>query len=245
MRGIAIVHYRRTNNLPEQIERVKSTVPNGTKLVICDDGSVEDVQQICRQAGVLLICGPNRGVISNKNRALWALQDCETLCILEDDLFPSSSGWYEIYEEAARQSWIHHFCRVQPPRIIQETIPEFQTYMNEKGFTPIYGETVRGDLTFITSRVIKEVGGFNPEFKGVGHGHREWSERVLKAGLVRHPNNWVDIKEASEKFIQVGDTTGGRWDMVEKELDRQLRRNKKLYEKLKKANYIYTPLVLE
>jgi len=242
-RGVAIVTYNRANVLGEIIEAVRTTTPDGTTICICDDGSTDTTSDAVKVPGIVYIRGDNLGVAANKNRALFALQNCSTLCIIEDDLIPQSKGWYEIYEEAALASGISHFCRVQN-KFVEECVPEFQNYMRSKGFTPIYSPSPRGDLTFITHDVIEKVGGFNPKFRGAGHAHGEWSGRVYRAGLTGHPNTWVDIKEASDMFIQKGDREGGRWNLSENELRRQLKENRLLRKRLDRSGYLYHPLVL-
>jgi glycosyltransferase involved in cell wall biosynthesis len=253
-RGIAICHYHRQNNLEEIIKAVKKTSVPGTRIVVCDDGSPPHdqgnyhtrdndlhVSEIVKDTGVLLLQGPNLGVAANKNRALWALQDCHFICILEDDLIPRERGWFEAYETAAVLSTMHHFCRVQG-REVDETVPAFTAYMQQADLTPIYGPNPRGDLTFLTSTVLQEVGGFNPLFRGAGHAHGEWSNRVQRAGLIGHPNQWVDIKEARDKIEQLGDEEGGRWNT---DVGDQLRRNVQVLKELQRREYTFHNLVIE
>lgn len=243
-RGVAIVTYNRANILGEIIEAVRTTTPAGTTICVCDDGSTDDTPQtVAKVSGVVYLRGDNLGVGANKNRALFALQNCSSLCIIEDDLIPQKNGWYEIYEEASLVSGINHFCRVQN-KFVEESVTEFKNYMKLKGFTPIYGPSPRGDLTFITYKVITTVGGFNPAFKGAGHAHGEWSGRIHRAGLIGHPNVWVDIKEANEMFIQKGDREGGRWNLHEDQLREQLKENRITRKRLDRSGYTYHPLVL-
>lgn len=255
-RGIAICHFNRLDTLDQVVKAVCETAPADARVVICDDGStvnygkvhkIEDVvtvEDIARKNNVLLLKGPNAGVAANKNRALWALQDCHYFCILEDDLMPKEKGWFEKYEQAAQLSGIHHFCRVQR-RMVPETVPAFTAFMAKNNLTPCYGPSPRGDFTFATSAVIARVGAFNPRFRGAGYAHGEWSNRVYKAGLIPHPNKWVDIAEGGLMFEQIGDTIGGRWEFDKEVLDRQLARNKQVYKELQRSDYVYHPLVLE
>jgi glycosyltransferase involved in cell wall biosynthesis len=243
-RGIGICHYNRLDTLDKVVKAVLETAPEDCRVVIADDGSDGDVAKVARENNVILLQGPNAGVAANKNRALWALQDCQFITLLEDDLMPTEKGWFEQYESAAAYSSIHHFCRGQK-RLVAEAIPSFGTYMASHGLTMCYGPSPRGDFTFLTSAVLARVGGFNPRFRGAGHAHGEWSHRVLKAELIPHPNKWVDVVEAGMKFEQIGDTTGGRWNLDSKTLKRQMERNKAVYKELTATNYIYHPLVLE
>lgn len=241
-RGVAIVHYDRTEHLDEITDAVLTTVPNGTKIVICDDGTKPF--KTPKLPNVILLTGPNLGVAANKNRALWLLQDCHFLCLLEDDLMPIKKGWFEMYEMGVMMSGIHHFCRVQD-KYSDSEVPQFDAYMKDGGLTPIYGPSPRGDLTFITKTVVEKVGSFNPTFRGAGYAHGEWSERVFRANLIRHPNKWVDFKECADAFKQIGDTKGGRWNKPQDEIREQLKKNAAIRKQLSVQNYIYLPLELE
>jgi len=243
-KGVAICTYNRAVYLPEMIEAVINTTTTDTRIVICDDGSTDEtVYTAAQYPEVLYVRGPNLGVGANKNRALWSLQDCAFLCILEDDLFPKEKGWLERYQNASLATGIHHFCRVQD-KFVDETVPEFSDWMKEKGYTPIYGPNPRGDFTFITNRVLKEVGGFNSKFRGAGYAHGEWSRRVAKAGLIPHPLHWIDIKEISDTLDQKGDTEGGRWLEDKHKIKEQLKVNAALDRQLGKDDYVFHPLVL-
>lgn len=239
-RGVAICHFNRQQYINDIIFAVRNTVPKDTRIVVCDDSS--NPLNILEDA--ILIQGKNLGVAANKNRALWALQDCHYMCILEDDLKPVEKGWFELYEKAANLSNVHHFCRVQDKQV-QEVVPEFAQFMNSHGLTPIYGPSPRGDLTFLTHTVVKRIGAFNPRFRGAGYAHGEWSNRVQRAGLIGHPNKWIDIKEARDMFVQLGDTEGGRWAENPRTIRKQLDRNSKILKELQKTEYTHLPLSLE
>jgi len=253
-KGVAICHYNRHHTLRKVVEAVKETVDPATRIVVCDDGSkheakleemmIDSVEDVCRECEVLLIKGPNLGVAANKNRALWALQDCHYLCILEDDLFPTEKGWFEIYMKAMSLSGCHHYCRIQDKEI-KDTVPAFTEFMTSHGVTPIFASSPRGDFTFLTQKVVKKVGAFNPKFRGAGYAHGEWSKRVAKAGLIGHPLEWMDIKEARDMFDQIGDREGGRWIDSEKEIRTQLKRNARVLKELEVIPYIHHPLVLK
>lgn len=243
--GIGIVTYNRANRLGELIEAVLCTT-SGCKIVVADDGSTDDTMYVVsRFKEVLYVRGPNAGVAHNKNRALFALQNCKFITLLEDDLFPTQAGWFEKYRDAACLTYIHHFCRVQDKEI-PEVLPDFGKWMSEeRQLTPIYGPSPRGDLTFITSEVLKTVGGLNPEFRGVGYAHGEWSHRVAQSNLILHPNKWVDIKEARDAFTQKGDQEGGRWAESQMEIKEQMKRNRAIQRKLKASRYLFCPLELQ
>src|SRR3990167_7700106 len=164
--------------------------------------------------------------------------------ILEDDLMPRISNWFEMYKDLYLYTGIHHLCRVQDKQI-PEVIPEFTNNLKTKGLIPIYGTKPRGDFIFITKEILRKVGGFNPEFKGAGFSHIEWQNRIIKAGLIPHPNKWIDIRsiEHGDYFEQIGDTSGGRWNEPEK-TQKEIECNRQIYQKIKHNSQIYQPLIL-
>lgn len=245
-RAISIVTYNRAKQIEQVLQSIMTTMPKDCNLFLCDDNSTDNTIELASKFPVTIIKGKkNKGVASNKNKALFAMQDCHFMAIIEDDLVAKEPGWFEMYEQAAIATDIHHFCRVQDKEI-PETIPSFSTQLqNNYNLTPIFAKSPRGDFTFITKKVINLVGGLNPAFIGAGYAHGEWSERIAKAGLIDHPLPWIDIKEARNKFYQIGDTEGGRWDLSKEELDKQLNYNRKIARKLSATDYLYCPLVLE
>ncbi len=242
-RAVAISTYNRGNRLGEVIEGVLSTIPNDTDVFVCDDGSTDATAGLMGSfREVHYYRGPNLGVGANKTRCLYLMKNHHFSCILEDDLVPTEKSWFETYEAASTLMDVHHWCRVED-KVVSETLPSFTEYMKKTmRATPIYGSSPRGDFTFLTRKVISTVGGMNPAFEGCGMAHGEFSERVAKAGLISHPLKWIDIAEARDKFKQIGDTEGGRWEDDEDEIKKQIARNKKVAFGLSKQDYIYCPL---
>jgi glycosyltransferase involved in cell wall biosynthesis len=234
--GIAIATYNRSEGLKESLTAVFDTKPDGARVVVCDDGSTDSTFKVVEQfPDVTLIRGTNKGVGANKNRAIFALRNYDFITILEDDLIPTESGWFEMYREFCLHTNTHHFCRVQD-KFIEEVVPDFTTWcVANLNMTPIYGPSPRGDFTFISNMVIRKVGAFHPDFVGVGHAHGQWSDRVIASHLVQHPNKWVDIQEAANKFKQVGDTIGGRWNEDQAVIQEQVKTNHNIRKILNEA----------
>ena len=245
-RAVSIITYNRCERLGEVIEGVLKTIPNGTDVFVCDDGSTDDTRGIVAKFGeVSYFYGPNRGVGANKTRALFLMKNHHFSVLLEDDLVPIRHKWFELYEGVSSMTDIHHFCRVQDKQVL-ETRPAFTQYLKDVfSATPVYASSPRGDFTFLTRKVITMVGALNPAFNGVGYAHGEWSARVIKAGLVSHPLGYIDIVEARDKFKQIGDTEGGRWNVEKKVISKQIKRNRLIAKRLSKQDYIYCPLRLE
>lgn len=244
-RGIGIVTFNRSFVIGEVVEAVLQTMPADCRVVVADDGSTDDTIDILKEfKNITIIRGQNKGVAANKNRILCALQDSHYLAIIEDDLIATDKGWFTAYEEVCTTTGIHHFCRVQDEKTIEETVPEFTEWLGNHQYTPVYGEHVRGDFTFISAKVIRDVGAFNPQFIGAGYSHGHWSWRVDQAGLIPHINKWIDIKEGRDKFVQKGDTEGGRWLEDKRKIKQQLKDNHSLARRLRKEGNIYVPLCM-
>lgn len=235
--GIAICTYNRGNQLAKVIQATLDTAPEGSRIVVCDDGSTDSTMKVVSKfPQITYIRGPNKGVGANKNRAVFALRHFDFLAILEDDLVPIEKNWFEMYIDFCLHTNIHHFCRVQN-KFVDEVVPDFTAWCIDKlKLTPIYGPTPRGDLTFISNLVIRKVGAFHPDFVGVGHAHGQWSDRVVASGLVPHPNKWIDIQEAADKFKQMGDTSGGRWNDDPDAIKEQISNNSALRKRLSEVD---------
>lgn len=231
--GIAVCTYNRADKLGDVLSAIYKTKPADARVVVCDDGSTDSTPDVVKKFPELTyVRGPNRGVGANKNRAIYSLRTCDFVSILEDDLMPLQNEWFEQYREFCIGTNLHHFCRVQDKRI-PERVQDFTDYcIKELKLTPIYGPTPRGDFTFISNIVIRKVGAIHPHFVGVGHAHGQWSDRVAASGLLQHPNKWIDIEEASAKFIQIGDREGGRWNEPDENVKAQIQKNSELRKNL-------------
>jgi glycosyltransferase involved in cell wall biosynthesis len=244
-RGVGIVTYNRAKQIGDVIAGVIATVAD-CRIVVADDGSTDETPQVVASfPQVTYLRGPNRGVAHNKNRALAALQGCSFVALLEDDLLPVELDWFDMYERAASYLGVHHFCRVQDKEV-PETLPACtEALVRERNLTPIYGASPRGDLTFITRRVLQTVGGLHPDFLGAGHAHGEWSERIARAGLIPHPLKWIDIREARDCFEQRGDREGGRWSEDPAKIAAQVEQNRGVRKRLRMSGGIpHVPLEL-
>lgn len=244
-RGIGISTFNRGNQIRQAVEAVLATKPKDAVVVVADDGSTDKTPDELIDLPIVYIRGTNKGVVANKNRILCALQNCTFIALMEDDLIPQEGGWFEIYERASIGTQVHHFCRVQDKEVPSKS-PRFDSYLHSLDCTPVYGSSPRGDFVFLTNRVLQVVGGLNPSFRGVGYGHVEYSNRISKAGLIPHPEHqWIDIKEARDKFTQMGDTSGGRFEFAEEETKRQLEYNRNIMKKLEKQKELFCSLLLE
>jgi glycosyltransferase involved in cell wall biosynthesis len=163
-----------TMRLVEQIERLTST---DHKLVVCDDGSLDDTVLALRRRHVTVVAGPNRGVAWNKNRGLFYLinrTNCRTILLLDDDILPVVEGW--------ERPWIEAACKFGH---VNFTLPGWIHKPGVEGGASSYPtlETrFLGPLIGCARQACGEVGYFDVRFGRWGHEHADLTERMLRAG---------------------------------------------------------------
>ncbi len=145
-------------------------------LVVADDGSGDDTVAWCRDRGIRVVTGRNRGVAHNKNRGLLALEalGCNPILIFEDDLRPGLRGWEHEWI-AATDRW--HHVAFGHKGIVRTAVAGEGTAAD-----PWVSTRTTAQLLTISATALKAVGYFDPRFEGWGHEHAEWTSRLKKAG---------------------------------------------------------------
>lgn len=148
------------------------------KVVVADDGSIKKQNT----HGIPLIEGENRGVAINKNRLLYALQDCDLIFIIEDDVRINNLNFIEKFRASACdfasfgpiESW--PFWKIISKK---DGLIKYITSQNHKQgllYTP-------GSFTALSKYALDKIGGLNCEFSGLGLEHMEWAYRAFRSGL--------------------------------------------------------------
>jgi len=173
--GIAVITYSRLPWLKLCLKGIFELTALPYQLVVADDGSKDDTVRWCRERGVRVVSGNNRGVAHNKNRGLLALEalGCDPIFLIEDDLRPGVRGWESEWVTATKL-W-HHLA--------------FASDMSESALAgvgtaldPWASSRTKAMLLTISARALGEVGYFDPRFEGWGHEHAEWTVRIKRAG---------------------------------------------------------------
>ena len=113
-----------------------------------------------------------KGVAYSKNQNLKTLEGSDFIFLFDDDCFPIAPGWAE-YCINSKQ---HHLLYLQPSHGLIAKENEIE-YFNNCG----------GVFMFMTKQAVDTVGYFNPEYKQYGFEHAGYSNRIFKAGLIKHP----------------------------------------------------------
>lgn len=198
--GVAVITYKRADWLDKCLSAIKSNTPGPYDLiVVCDSDEDAETMAVCEKHGVEGIFAPNRGVVWNKNRALFHFMSqtgCDPIILLEDDSYPMEPGWLDQWAEAARR-W--HHVNYSHPALFAE------------GRKPVSGDgtpghphihtLVTGQCTAVSRHAMQTAGYLDTRFSGYGHGHVEWTRR--HANLL-YKNNVEGFSASTMLFLSIG-----------------------------------------
>ncbi len=201
--GIGIITYNRIDYLKSCIEYIRKMTTVPYYLVIADDGSSDGSIQWCHAQKLPVITGDNRGVVWNKNRALYTLMnytDAEFLLLIEEDCWPASDGWNHQWCDAISR-W--HHVNFAHSRILRSRP---QAIKGGKGTPedPFQLSLLTGQCTGCSRHAMTVVGYLDTRFQGYGFGHCEWTQRFLRAHL-----GGVHVSEDDRQSFIYLSITGG------------------------------------
>ena len=178
--GIGVITYNRKDHLAKTVEAIKAFTTGDYELVVADDGSKDDTVEWCGQNNVLHTNCQNKGVVRNKNRALYYLNEVkkvDVLILLEDDCRPNKESWQKEWVIAALL-WGH--INYAHKRIIKKE----DAVVSGTGSStlPYLCRLVTGQCTACSKDAMDNIGYLDPRFNGYGAGHVEWTERFIRQG---------------------------------------------------------------
>jgi GT2 family glycosyltransferase len=222
--GIAVITYRRRDRFEPLIERLQRFTHAPHELVVAEDGGHDGTVDWCRQRGLRVITGENRGVARNKNRGIFALASlgCDPILVIEDDIYPDLPGWEADWIAATRR-W-HHLAYLHP-KVAEYTVAGSGTPED-----PFVNPKASAALLTISRHALAEVGYLDSRFIGWGHAHGEWTTRIKRAGYGFKPIVLPDGSKPKAQLYLVGglvDNEGARWRDEESGL-----RNRALYKQI-------------
>jgi len=174
--GIALVTYSRLKVLRRTLRALARRTKRPFVLVIAEDGGEDGTREWCIEKGYRVISGQNRGVSWNKNRGLFALAalGCDPILLLEDDCYPVENHWEDEWARAT-ELWQHvgyAHKRVTKGSIAGAGTPE----------DPFVSLSSSAQCASISAAALDKVGFFDTRFTGCGIEHKEWTNRLMKAG---------------------------------------------------------------
>lgn len=210
--GIGITTYNRCESLRQCLTHVQRYTRQPFHLIVADDGSNDETANFLRQENLALVTGSNRGVIWNKNRALFILHhivNCDVIILLEDDCYPTEENWQAAWVNAAR-GWGH--ANLAGRWFRQEFLGGSGTVED-----PIISQSTSGQCAAFSREALLFCGFMDTRFKGYGFGHIEHSQRMVRSGyggLMRLDAAWKMrphdyLLAANLKMLRVGSFRSG------------------------------------
>lgn len=176
--GIAVTTLNRREMVTHQITALRRLTTGPFHLVICDDGSHDGTPQALRDAGEIVIAGPNRGVAWNKNRGIFYLMavcGCDIVILLDDDVMPVEPGWQSRWVEAAANFGHVNFVFANMGEGLDDTACT--------AASPGLSTILVGQCIAFHRYAWSMVGYMDPRFGKYGHEHTEFTNRFLHNGF--------------------------------------------------------------
>lgn len=179
--GIAIITYNRAEYLAKCLNSIYRSNIGDAHIVVFDDCSSDNTIEIANKYGKVIQTPVNGGVIRNKNRALKYFTDknnIEYIILLEDDvLIEKPENWLQQWVDATEKFGHMNYSA---PWFMHETLRHNFISGNGTSNDPHIFKIVTGQCSSVKSDLVKnKVGFLNPRFIGFGHGHVEWTNRLI------------------------------------------------------------------
>lgn len=156
------------------------------------------------------------GIATAKNKCLELCQHHERIFLFEDDIYPTQSGWDELYKDHEHLQYIFRGRDCYPNQVLGDFISYTQG---------------RGCMMYFTKKCIDTIGGFNTDFDPWGFEHLDYSTRAQKAGLITAP--FIDNKESKKYFYSADEHKTTKSEITPKQRIKLYNKNKHLYEETK------------
>ena len=202
--GIAIITYERRSLLERLVASIDELTTSPYELVVADDGSSDGTAEWCREHGLRVVTGVNRGVAWNKNRGLFALTQlgADPLLLLEDDAYPVELGWERDWIDGTG-TW-HHMA-YHHPKAARHTVSGAGTPSD-----PFISPAACAVCLSVSAEVLECVGFFDSRFRGYGHEHAEWTTRIKRAGYGYRTITLPDGRRPKAQLYLTGGLGGGK-----------------------------------
>lgn len=194
MIGIAVTTFNRATHLDRLICEIKRMTVGEFFLVVCDDGSSDDTESVCRKHAVARIGSKNMGISWNKNRGLYALfeiKKCDVVFIIEDDVAIVSHGWNKSWQKAAINYGHVNLLDSNLASIVKEKIICGDGALNN----PFLMRCISGACMAISKECFEKVGYLHPDFIGYGEEHIEFTRRCAFFGFGMKNGGYIHITE--------------------------------------------------
>lgn len=185
--GIGITTRNRRDIFTESYKNWVKMMPKGSRVVVVDDASSVPVNRsdfrFERQAGIARA----------KNKCIELLDDCDSIFLVDDDIYPIVKEWYKPYVE----SGMNHMCLSFEHNSKGERLSNSVFVKMKIGGISVYNSP-NGCMIYVKKRCIDKIGGMNCDFGIWGNEHVEFSRRIYNSGLTPFP--FMDVNDSINMF---------------------------------------------
>lgn len=176
--GIGITTFNRRAMLKRAVEAVAAHTRAHHLLFVADDGSTDGTASMLSECGITHLAADNRGIAWNKNRALYYLhriRRCDIVLLLEDDTFPTASGWEEVWVDAVER---HGHVNLAPSHW-----PLNYSGGDGSPARPYLSRQVTGQCVGFGAAALEQAGYMDTRFRRYGFEHVEHTQRLIRSGF--------------------------------------------------------------
>lgn len=221
--GIGVITYNRPVHLSVLLESLNKFTPEEYEIVVFDDATALSYEESLHGLYPVLKSQVNHGVIINKNRALFFFNEIhrkDIVILIEDDCLIEKSDWVEVWANITLE---YGHMNYLPPWFTDRNHLKFRLRAPDSMHSPALFTVVTGQVTGIRMDVLNnEVGYLNPQFKGYGHGHVEWTNRFIELGY------GGSLENGARSYFSLAYGIGVQ-KSISNRLDSQLLTNSKLF----------------
>ena len=176
--GIAVSTHNRHDILRETLAAIAKYAPEGTPVVVVDDGSKQPVS-VDDSSTTLIRNQAPQGIPAAKNRCIEELMSLgvQHLFLFDDDCRPDSESWWQPYVESPE----HHLQYAWTHFTNGQVVPNMTVLYQDSHITA-HGWSM-GCMLYLTAEAVNRCGGMRFEFGQGMEEHADLSRRIYKAGL--------------------------------------------------------------
>lgn len=222
--GVAVTTHNRNHILGETLAALDKYTPDGTPIVVVDDGSKQPVA-VDNPRITLVRHQQPQGIPAAKNRCLEELMrlGVDHMFLFDDDTTPAAEDWWQPYIESPephlQYCWTH-FANGQ-------AVPNMDVLHQDSRHTA-YGWSM-GCMLYVDRRAVDRVGGMRLDFGQGMEEHVEWSRRIWNAGLTTYVHQ--DITGSRGLFNAADETQSVKRSFTTADRQALMERNVALREK--------------
>lgn len=212
--GVAITTYNRHDVLNRSIAKWRQHLPDGTELIVVDDGSIPPHPLADYRFT------HNSGIASAKNKCIELLlsKGCTHLFLADSDTWPTTNDWHIPYVTSKVKHLSFTFTRLHNGR------PNGHAVIGKrKGL--VEHSSPCGCMIYIHADVITKIGGFDVDYPQWGYEHADFSRRAYNAGVTPRPyldvHNSLDLFHSMDYFTEVAGSVSHKVKAIAHEVNKQ------------------------